>query len=466
MAATLALYTLSLLSKASGMTLPIVLLILDVYPLRRLGQGSIGWFGPEARMIWREKLLFLAPALTAGIVALLAQYQAGAVKSLEQHGVLARLLQSFYGLVFYLWKSVWPLNLSPLYEIPRSADDWRVTFLLSALAVLAMTGLLFHMRRRWPAVSASWIAYIAMLLPTLGIAQSGPQLVADRYTYLACLGGALLAAAGIIRLKNYLTRGESPWSFVPVIALAAMIIIGLGSLTWKQTRRWKDSETLWRHALSIESESLYARNNLGSALAEQNRFEEAMEEFKAALRIDPHDADAHYNLGNVLSRQGNFSEAVERFHETLRLDPGYADAHYDLGNALARQGELDEAAAHFRTSLLLAPQDSRAHFNLGQIFSKQGKVIEAIGQYRQALRIDPLHVRAHYYLAVALAEQRDLEGARREFQEAVRIEPGVAEAHAGLARVLIAQGKENEAAQHYQEAVRLLKSRDPIHSPR
>jgi tetratricopeptide (TPR) repeat protein len=465
MAATLALYSLSLLSKASGMTLPVVLLILDVYPLKRLGHGATGWFGPQARMVWREKLLFLAPALGAAIVALLAQYHAGAVKPLDQYGAVPRLAQSFYGLAFYLWKTVLPFNLSPLYEIPRSADAWRATFLLSGLAVLGITVALFQLRRSWPAVLAAWIGYVIVSLPTLGIAQSGPQLVADRYSYLACLGWALLAGAAIIRLRKLsLNSRDSVWRFVPVNGVAVLIIFGLGSLTWKQAQLWKDSETLWRHALSIQQESLYARNNLGNALAGQNRFEEAMDEFKAALRIDPHDADAHYNVANVLSRQGRFSEAVQSFHETLRIAPGYADAHYELGTALARLGELEQAAAHLRKALLLAPQDSRPHYNLGQILSMQGNVAEAIAYYRQALRIDPLHLKAHYYLAVALAEHGDLEGARREFQETARIEPTLAEAHAGLARVLKAQGKENEALTHHQQAVRLRQFQDQIRS--
>ena len=456
---SLAAYVLSLLSKASAMTLPVVLLVLDVYPLRRLGPGRKGWFSPETREVWREKLLFAAFAVCTGVTALFAQYTAGAYRPLEQHDIASRFSQALYALTFYLWKTVLPFDLSPLYEMPRNPEFWHWSFFLSGFVVIAITVVLFIKRRRWPAVLASWIVYGVLLAPISGIAQSGPQLVGDRYSYLSCMSWALLAGGGLVHLWQLSLSGSFASRIaIPVTGFAAVALVGLGALTWRQTQIWKDSERLWTHALSIQKESGYAHNNLGMALAEQNRIDEAIVEFREVLQIDPQDADGHHNLGNALARKGRLGEAVEQFHEALRIHPGHAKAHYDLANALARQGELDTAVVHFRQTLFFAPQDARAHYNLGQIFVRQGKLEEAIQQYRLALRIDPAHVKAHYYLAVALAEQGDFNGAGKEFREALRIEPNLAEAHAGLARALSAQGKKDQAVQHYQEAVRILKS--------
>ena len=456
---SLAAYVLSLLAKASAMSLPLVLLVLDVYPLRRLGRQ--GWFGWETRKVWQEKFLFLIFAMGAGITALFAQYAAGAYQPLEQYGIASRFSQALYGLTFYFWKMVLPFDLSPLYEMPRNPKFWDWSFFLSGFVVIAITLMLFIKRHRWPAVLASWIVYVALLAPTSGIAQSGPQLVGDRYSYLSCMSWALLAGGGLVHLWHLSLSGRLASGIVtPLIVVAAAALAALGVLTWRQTQIWKDSESLWRHALSIKRDSVYAHNNLGMAFAEQNRLDEAIVEFREVLQIDPLDADGHHNLGNALARQGRLGEAVAQFHEALRIRPDHAKAHYDLGTALAREGDLETALIHFRQSLRYSPQNASAHYNAGRILLDQRQPGEAINHFRQALRIDATHVKARYYLAVALAGQGDLEGADKEFREALRVEPKLAEAHAGLARALSAQGKKNEAVQHYQEALRLLKSQN------
>ncbi len=178
LSASLAMYSLSLLSKAGGMTLPVVLLVLDVYPLRRFaGQGQ-NWFGRAARGVWLEKVPFLILASAAAFVALLAQYEAGALESMERYGTLVRMAQASFGLVFYLWKTVVPLGLSPLYEISPELNPWEWQFLVSGVLVVGISLALFLLRRRWPAALAVWVCYVAIVAPVLGVAQSGNQLVA------------------------------------------------------------------------------------------------------------------------------------------------------------------------------------------------------------------------------------------------------------------------------------------------
>jgi len=461
MALALISYVLSLLSKASGITLPLVLVVLDVYPLRRLDFNPRQWLRPESRQVWLEKIPFLAFAVAAGIVALMAQHQAKAIRPLEQYDIPSRIMQLFYAAAFYLWKTVLPLGLSPLYELPLTPDPWRWSFLISGIVVLGVTVFLFIQRRRWPAVFASWLVYLILLMPTSGLAQSGAQLVADRYSYLSCMAWALVAGGGFLRLWQLSwDRQVSRKLFDAVVILCTLALVGLGSLTWKQAEVWHDSEKLWRHALSIDPRSYFAHNNLGNALATQGRLDEAMDEFQQALRIHPDDADAAYNLGNALAQKGNFEEADIQLKQALRLNPDNAMAAYDLGNVRVRQQRFDEAIEQFNMALRSDPGLARANYNLAQLFFQQGKVDDAIRNYRLALHNDPTHVKARYYLAVALAQQGDLEGAKKEFQESLRLEPNLAEAHAGLARALTAQGKKAEAVQHYKEAVRLLQSRN------
>ena len=172
------------------------LLVLDIYPLKRLGGNPAKWLQFEARRVWLEKAPFLLLELVAGLLAIFGKQQSKLMYGFDQYGLAERGVQTVYGLIFYLWKTLLPLDLSPLYEMERLAlFEWR--FILSAVVLVAITALLFASRRRWPWALACWVFYGVILLPYAGVAQNGPQIAADRYTYLACLGWSVLAGAGI-----------------------------------------------------------------------------------------------------------------------------------------------------------------------------------------------------------------------------------------------------------------------------
>src|SRR5438132_1079000 len=194
---SVAVFGCALLSKSMVVNLPVVLLILDVYPLRRLG-GAFGWWSEPARRVYVEKIPFVLLAAAASAIAVMAQLSFHAALSVAQLSVPGRLAISAYGLSFYLWKLVVPVNLSPLYELPPTVNPWAPPFLLSYGLALAITAVVLALRRRMPGLPAAWGAYIVVLLPVLGIFQSGPQIAADRYTYLAGLGWAILAGAGLL----------------------------------------------------------------------------------------------------------------------------------------------------------------------------------------------------------------------------------------------------------------------------
>ena len=430
MGAAVAVYALSLLSKGMGITLPVVLFVLDVYPLRRLGGGPGRWLGSGVRAVWLEKSPFLLLALIGGVLALVGKAEGGLLVSVEQHGVGSRLVQALFGLSFYLWKTFFPLPLSPIYELPTHLEGWQWHLLPGALFALALAAGLWLFRQKWPSLLAVSAFYAAALIPVLGIAQYGPQIAADRYSYIACLGWALLAGAAFLCLwRLWEAHRVADQTAAIAVGLVVLLLSGLGALTWKQTQIWHDSETLWRHVLSVTEGSI----------------------FKSSF--------AHYNLGAMQAERGEFEEAIGHYRRSLELYPAYPKAHYNLAIALSRQGKLEEALEQYRRTLQLAPAHFKAHINLGNLLARQGRFPEAVEHYQEALRIEPDSATALFNLGLAVLDQGALKEAVVYFRRALRSRPDFAEAHESLAVTLFQLGRKKEAVEHYEEAVRIMKSR-------
>ena len=493
MSAAWLLYALSLLGKEAALTLPFALLILDVYPLKRLGTTSDGWFGEKVRKVWWEKIPFVALASAAGVKAVLAKQQSGTIYSVAAYGWEPRLAQVMYSLVFYPWKTLIPTSLSPLYPVHPFAGLLNLTFILCSVVVVLLTVGFFMNRRRWPALLAVWGFYVVLLLPVSGVVAFGPYRADDRFSYLPCLGFTILAGAALLwGWRRWSSSAPSKRALAMIRWLAVLLLLVLGVLTWKQTRVWKDSERLWTHALAIEERSSFAHNNLGLVLAERDALDEAIAEFRRAVEIDPAFVEAQSNLGHFLARKGFSQEAIAHLNQALAVEPGFVNAHNSLGNILADRGALDEAIQHFRKALKTDPQSAMTHYNLGRALAKQGNTEEAIAQYRSALEIDPKDVdvhnnlgllflsrgntdpaveqfrealrinpnyaKAYFNLGKVYAQQDRLDEAVQNFQKALQIQPGIAEIHENLARALARQGKRAEALQEYQEALRLLQA--------
>src|SRR5437016_893432 len=363
--AAVGLFAGALLSKSMVVNLPFVLLILDVYPLRRLG-GFVGWWSEPARRIYIEKIPFVLLAAAASAIAVMAQSSVHAAASLAQLSVPGRLAVAAYGLGFYPRKMVVPVNLSPLYELPRTVDPMAPPFILSYALVLAIMAIVLALRRRVPGLPAAWVAYVVVLLPVLGIVQSGPQIAADRYTYLAGLGGAVLAGAGLLSCwRTSRTSKTGTPTTLPIAGVATCVVVGLGVLTWNQAQVWHDSEKLWIHALARDPQSSIAENNLGVVRADQSKLAEAIEHYQRALQMRPDYADAYFNLGNALFQQGKLAEASDHYRQALAIKRDHARAHNNWGVVLARQGKLAEAGDHIQQALHIGPGHANAHPHLG-----------------------------------------------------------------------------------------------------
>lgn len=358
--ASVALFACALLSKALTVALPIVLLVLDAYPLRRLG-GAQGWWSPRARRVYAEKAPFVVLAAVAAVIALVAIVRLGNMAPLERLSLSERVAVSAFSLTFYLWKTLLPVGLSPLYELPARFDLAAPRYLLSFAMVGLISALGIVVRHRAPWLAAAWIVYVITLLPVVGILQNGPQIAADRYTYLACLPWALLvggAAALALRRVSVWGRGREAALALAVAAVA--LVIALEGLSVNQIAAWRDELTLWRHAVRVDPSNAVAYNNLGAALLEAGRPDEAVEAFKKAIVWMPHSlpltrANISFTLGTVLQQQGDLVGAETRYREAIALNRGHALAWNNLGTVLAIRGEFEEALQAFRNSLAITP---------------------------------------------------------------------------------------------------------------
>ncbi|MCX5794431.1 MAG: tetratricopeptide repeat protein [Elusimicrobia bacterium] len=422
LAASLAAYAVSLSAKGMGVSLPLILVVLDIYPLRRLSGDCRGWLGPGSRGVLLEKIPFLFLALAVGLIGLLGQAHSATMLSLREYGPAARLAQACFGLVFYLVKTAFPLQLAPLYELPLRLEPGSWPFPQSMALVCGLTAGFVALRRRWPAGLAVWTCYAATLVPVSGLVQFGAQIAADRYTYLPCLGWAVLLGGGLLALW----RRRSPW--LPLaLGLAVTAVAVLGSMTWRQARFWHDSESLWRRVLAVDPDSSVAHNNLGNVFSARGGTQEAVAHYRQALRLNPNFEEAHNNLGAVLAAQGRLAEAISCYQAALRIKPDYAEAHNNLGLALASQGGLDEAAVQYREALRIKPDYAEAYNNLGLLRVGQGRLDEAISYYQEALKILPDHPVIHANIGIALYRRGQVEEAIRQYREALALDPGAAQ---------------------------------------
>jgi protein O-mannosyl-transferase len=445
LAVTFVLFVAALLSKAAAVSLPAVLLILDVYPLRRFGEGTGRWFGSAVRRACWEKMPFVLVSLVFMGVATAARRQA--LISTEHNDASESIALVCYGIWFYLVKTVLPLDLIAVYPAPKEIDWQAPRFIVGIFGTVAMSGVFFLVRRRWPGLLAAWLTYLVILAPNSGIIRINDQIAADRYSYLSTVALVVVTAGCFWRVLRTTARVRP--AALGVIALGVGLQLVLIPMTWGQCRTWRNAEILWRHALNHGgAQSSLAHYNLSLILYRQGKLEAAAALGAEALRLDPSDVVAHNNLGVILQHQGKLNAAAARYAAALRLNPDYLNAHYNLAIVLSRQRDFAAAAFHFEEALRLAPGFADAHHNLGADFFLQGKLAEAAAHYTEALRLDLGRFDTHTNLGVVLSRQGRFEEAAAHYSEALRLNPGYAEALKNLEIDHARQRKLEDTAAH------------------
>ncbi len=500
LAGSVGCYVLALASKSIVMTLPFILILLDIYPLRRLGGRWREWIAPSVRRVWAEKIPYLLLALAGAGTALYAV--SPNLTALERYPLASRLAIALSSLWFYLWKTVFPLGLSPMYELPARVNLLDPPFLGSAIAVGIITGGFLLMRRKWPAGLAVWVAYGVMLAPVSGFPfHVGAQIAQDRYSYLSCLGWALLVGAGGCAVVRARASGRlRPWAGRLAAGAAAFWLIGLGALTWQQVQVWRDTEVLWRYALEFDPNCSFCHNNLGVfldtqglsgvavkhlqralalrpdrkrihgglglALLHSGRPAESIEHFQRFLEQNPADVDILTNLGFALIQEGKPELAIEHLQRALAVRRDRGITHGYLGLALLKAGRLAEAIEHLQRAVERNPADAEVLNNLGIALIQEGKPGEGIERLKQAILLNPAHVEARTNLGMALTGLGKPAEAIEHFRRAIELKPEIPLPHFGLAQAYQAQGKTRSAQEEYDIVKRLDPSLASQLSPR
>lgn len=457
-ALVLLLFALGLLAKPMVVTLPFVLLLLDVWPLRRIALWADGRRmmsaadRSTAMRLVREKLPLFGLAVASSIATVIVQRRGGAVGNLAAYPVPVRLENALVSYVAYIGKMVWPARLSAFYPYRESLSAWAAgtAFLLIVTTIGVVRG-----ARRHPYLLVGWLWYLGTLTPVIGIIQVGLQSMADRYTYIPLVGLFIVVAWGAVDLAERWPRQRA---VVP--AVAALVLAACAVTARTQVATWRDSLSLWQHAVDVTTNNAYGQYNLGVVLVQAGRLDEGIARFREALRIDPNYSDVHIDLGNALNGRGAADDALAEFATVVRLRPDYAEAHNAYGNLLRSRGRNADAIAQYREALRLDPSLASAHNELGNALTTDGRFADAMAEYAEAVRLAPGFAEAHNNVGAAFARAGKPEEAIAEFLEALRLKPGDATFHYNAALMLEQVGRTKEAVEHLQAALKT----DPGHA--
>ena len=403
------LFVAGLMAKSMLVTAPVVLILLDYWLLNRIRgqQADVG--RPLLELVIEKIPLFVLSAGACVITFVLQKRATGAIPPLP---LLWRLENALASYVIYIWKTLWPTRLGVFYPHPNNTlSIGQVIFAVALLVAVTAAAAIFRSQR--PYLLTGWFWYVVMLFPVIGVIQVGEQGHADRYTYLPSIGLFLAAVwftADIAKVRRSQSR------LVVATAITTVLLPVLAWTAFVQTSYWRNSRTLWNHALAVTSDNDVAHNNLGYLCADRGELDEAISHFESAAKIRSGKTNPHYdagsafvqmNLADSLARKDRSDEAMAHYEEAIRLQPYYADAYYNRGNVLFAKGRIDEAIADWEWTLQLQPNDADAHTSLGNAFLRQGSFKDAIAQYEMAVALAPEDPHSRNNLAWTLATSSD-----------------------------------------------------------
>jgi len=442
---------LGLMSKPMLVTWPLVMLLLDYWPLGRMQKAEgrrqngepllpaqAGRLTAQSQILWRlflEKIPFFVLVALTSVVTFVVQKREGILAVGEGLPLSVRVETAVISYGRYLGKLFWPVDLAVYYPHP---GHWALgKVLLAGGLILVISVLVWLPRRRYPYLLMGWLWYCGTLVPVSQVIQTGAHAMADRWTYLPSLGVLILVVWGACELiqgaaevrgqrseaggqQAESSRRVSRFTFhlspptpqsqianrklqiLLWVAGGMAVVLCLG-MTRQQIGYWKESETLLRHTLAVSDNNGMIQRNLACALLDKGQIDEAISHFREFVRLRPELGNSHYNLGIALYKKGQLDEAIHQFQETIRLEPDDADAHHNLGTAFYQQGRIGEAIPQFRETIRLQPSRAEAYNNLGTALGMQGQTDEAIRQFQEALRLKPDYADARKNLDLVLA---------------------------------------------------------------
>jgi len=431
----------SILSKAMGMTLPLVLLLLDVWPLRRFGKAAL-----------IEKIPFFVLSAVAVALTSWAQTFAEAIYTTAEYPPIQSLAQPGYRVSFYALKTLLPFGLSPLYFY---RPDLGLPHVAGWTALVAITALVLIRRKQAPALAVAWLAFGLLIAPVSGLKQAGPHAVADRYTYLACLPFAALFAAAIALPRDPKLRNG-------VVLMAAVLLSMLAAISVRQCAYWKDSVAIWDRAIAIEPDVYFSWQKRGAAKVERSQWKEAEADFNRAVELNPRFPDSYSGRAQARSKTGDLTGAVRDFTRVLELRPGSAATHFNRGMAFLRLGRPAGALADFNRALELRPDDADALAQRGVARSLQGDPDGGLADLGEAVKrkgdAGTLLLRA-----TVRGMKGDFKGVADDCTQAIAINPAAPDAYFRRGLALMELGDKAAAAGDFRQVLERAPPNSPLH---
>ena len=411
--AVMVLFASGLMAKPMIITLPFILLLWDCWPLRRMESDS---GTPSFSWLVIEKLPLMALSAGSAFVTLKAQKAGQAIRSVEQYSMGVRVENALVSYGRYLEKLFWPFHLAPIYPHPgHSLSPWQAA---GAGGLLLLGTGLVVMARQHRSVFVGWFWFVGTLIPMIGLVQVGNQAMADRYAYLPFIGLFLALCWGVSDWAAS-HRASTTW----LASAGTICLLGLSLVTYRQIGFWSHNITLWAHAVAVTPPNFIAEDNLGGALIEAGRTDEAMIHFRRAAAIEPADPMSHLNLAAGEQRQGNLSQAISQFSQVIQATDDVrlrATAFTDLGYCYRTLGDHTHARQSFQAATSLRPGTFRAWIGLGLTAHDSGDEMEAIRDYARSLSIQPWDL-TYFLLARALEKNGRVAESQAAMQEAKRL---------------------------------------------
>jgi tetratricopeptide (TPR) repeat protein len=427
------MFGLGLMAKPAIVTFPFMLLLLDYWPLQRFGAGPGTGKRNSSRstflaLAW-EKIPFLAMAAGSAAITLYAQRAGGAVGNARLLPLAWRVKNAIYSYMAYVVKGIWPSRLAVFYPHPEKSLSWWTVCFAGSLAAL-VTLLLWRAREGNRSLLAGWLWYLVTMIPMIGLVQVGRQGMADRYAYIPFFGLFVLAvwlaadlAAGL-RLSRSIT-----------VLLGLAILSGYASVSYRQISYWRDSYTLFSHAIQVTGRNAIAEDNLGHALAGMGYPALAASHFEASIRIAPQLSTPHYNLATLLQSENQLDQAEREYELALSYssDPTErAQAHNNLGALLISRNQPGEAIAQFNVAIAINPGEQNSFLGRGLVEYQQGNLDAAVADFGHAAGLASSAV-SEFWLGRALEDKGEWGGAARAYAAALQLAPAMSEAQSRLA---------------------------------
>lgn len=413
---SLIFFILSLLSKPMAVSLPIVLLLIDFYPLNRL-KGEEGLY----KKILIEKLPFLVLSFLTALMAIWAQQSGEALSSLEELPFVDRSFISIRAYIFYLVKMVLPLDLAPFYPYTKPAY-FTYEYIGSLILLSAIT--LFVLFKKNRLYSVIWLYYIVTLFPVIGIIKVGAFAAADRYTYLPSIGPFLLAGLGTAQVFDLCSKRWPRIAIIVALSFSLSIFIGL---TVRQIGIWQDSMTLWSHEIQLYAKTsnsgsqrslIFAYNNRGIAYYNLGKYEKAINDYSMVIESNPQYAKAYNNRGRAYYSLGNYEEAIKDYSMAIEFDPRFAETYNNRGLAYYSSGKYEEAINDYSMAIESNPQYVEAHNNRGVAYYGSGKAQQAIADFNRSVELNHRYSKAYQNLGMIYSNSGDTEKARFYYDKA------------------------------------------------